>query len=166
MNDAADVQRLAGTRELARSTFLPHPYKDGEAEMWIMSQYEDYKHQRMVNFAIVLKEANVLIGSVGLELEMAHLRAQLGYWVGLPYWNKGYCTEAAKEVVMYGFERLHLNRIYAPHFKSNPASGKVLKKIGMLHEGTQRQHYLRFGQFEDAELYGLMREEYELKNAT
>ena len=128
--------------------------------MWIMSQFEDYKNHRMVNFAIVRSQDASLIGSIGLELERAHQRAQLGYWVGLPYWNMGYCTEAAMEVVKYGFDTLRLNRIYAPHFKSNPASGKVLQKIGMHHEGTQLQHYFRFGRFEDAELYGMLRRDY------
>ena len=133
--------------------------------MWIMSQFEDFKHNRMVNFAIVLKNDGTLIGSIGLELETAHQRAQLGYWIGLPFWNRGYCTEAAVEVVTYGFDQLNLNRIYAPHFKSNPASGKVLQKIGMLHEGRQRQHYLRFGHFEDVEMYGMLRSEYDQHRA-
>lgn len=157
LSDAPYIRELAGAREMAKTTFLPHPYKDGEAERWIMSQFEDFKHNRLVNFAIVLKETNALIGSMGLQLELLHQRAQLGFWIGLPYWNKGYCTEAAQEVIAFGFEKLHLNRIYATHFGTNPASGRVLKKIGMNHEGTQRQHFIRFGQAEDAEMYGIMK---------
>lgn len=157
LSDARETRELAGPQEMAKTTFLPHPYKDGEAERWIMSQYEDFKHNRMVNFAIELKETGALIGSIGLQLELLHQRAQLGFWVGMPYWNKGYCTEAAREVITFGFDKLRLNRIYAIHFGTNPASGRVLKKIGMSHEGTQKQHFIRFGQVEDAEMYGMMK---------
>ena len=158
--DAPRVKELAGARELAETTFMPHPYKEGEAELWIMNQYEDFKRRQMVNFAMELKESCELIGSIGLDLELGHRRAQMGFWVGVPYWNKGYCTEAARGVLEYGFEKLKLNRIYASHFTSNPASGHVLKKIGMHHEGTQKQHYVRFDKFVGAENYGLVRSEY------
>lgn len=161
IEDAERVKELASVRELAVSTLLPHPYQNGMAERWIMSQVDDYKNDRMINFAVDLVEEDILIGSIGLELTMLHRHGQLGYWVGLPYWNKGYCTEAARAVVAYGFEELKLNRIWAPHFKSNPASGRVLEKIGMQHEGCQRQQYLRFGQYEDVNLYGMLRSAYQ-----
>ena len=161
LGDAPTVKKLAGARELAVSTFLPHPYKEGEAEIWIMNQYEEFKHNRLVNFAIELKDSGTLIGSMGLQLEINHRRAQLGFWIGLPYWNKGYCTEAGLKVIAYGFNQLSLNRIYALHFASNPASGKVLGKIGMVYEGSQKQHHVRFGRFEDAELYGLLKADFD-----
>lgn len=155
--DAPRVKELAGVRELAETTFMPHPYKEGEAEMWIMNQYEDFKRRQMVNFAMELKASCELIGSIGLDLELAHQRAQMGFWVGLPYWNKGYCTEAASRVLEFGFTAMKLNRIYASHFTTNPASGHVLKKIGMHHEGTQEQHYVRFDKFVGVENYGIVR---------
>ena len=158
IQDAKRVQKLAGEPEMAASTFLPHPYKDGIAERWILSLVDDYKKDRIVNFAIDLKETGVLIGSIGLVLDMQHNRGDLGYWVGMPFWGSGYCTEAGRAVLKYGFEGLGLNRIAAPHFSSNPASGRVLQKLGMRHEGTRRQHYLRFGKYEDAEVYGLLKE--------
>ena len=157
INDAQRVTDLAGERALAESTFLPHPYKLGMAEQWILSQIDDYNNERLINFAIVITEDDLLIGSIGLELDLNHKRGQLGYWVGLPYWNQGYCTEAARAVVEFGFNELELHRICAPHFKSNPASGRVLQKIGMLHEGTQKEHYLHFGKWEDVDMYGMVR---------
>lgn len=124
---------------------------------------DDFKKDRIVNFAIVLKETDELIGSIGIVLEMAHNRGDLGYWVGMPYWGCGYCTEAGHAVLKYGFDVMELNRIAAPHFSSNPASGRVLQKLGMQFEGTRRQHYYRFGKYEDADVYGLLREEYAKK---
>ena len=160
ISDAPRVQLLAGAREVAQGLLLPHPYKDGEAERWIMHQFEDFKKQRMINFAIDLQAESILVGSIGLDLRLEHQSAQLGYWIGQPYWNMGYCTEAARKIVEYGFVVLGLNRIYASHFKSNPASGRVLQKLGMRHEGVQRQQFIRFGNFEDNELYGVLRDEY------
>jgi RimJ/RimL family protein N-acetyltransferase len=84
----------------------------------------------------------------------------LGYWIGVPYWGKGYATEAANAVVEFGFGTLHLNRIFAHHFAGNTGSGKVLEKIGMRHEGQFRQHIRKWDKFIDIENYGLLAEEY------
>ena len=87
--------------------------------------------------------------------------AELGYWIGVPYWGRGYATEAAREVVKYGFEKVQLNRIFAAHFKHNPASGKVLQKIGMKYEGCMRQNILKWGDFIDVEVYSILRQEFD-----
>ncbi len=162
-DDASRVQRLAGDEAVARTTFLPYPYQTGHAESWIRHQEEDYFAGRLTNFAIELRSTRELIGSIGLMLEPAYRHAQLGYWLGVAYWGRGYGTEAAKAVMAYGFNELQLHRIHAAHFSNNPASGRILIKLGMRHEGRQREHYLRFNVFEDAELYGILRREFEEK---
>jgi len=78
-------------------------------------------------------------------IEADHRRAELGYWIGVPYWGKGYATEAARSVVNYGFSTLELHRIFASHVPANPASGRVLTKIGMRHEGRLLGHILKWG---------------------
>jgi RimJ/RimL family protein N-acetyltransferase len=93
---------------------------------------------------------------VGLRVEPDHRRAELGYWIGVPYWGKGYATEAARALVQYGFETLQLHRIFASHFANNSVSAKVLRKIGMRHEGRQRGHILKWGEFLDIEMYGMV----------
>jgi ribosomal-protein-alanine N-acetyltransferase len=161
LSDAKRVQVLAGEKDIASTTLaIPHPYEDGMAEDWIATHPEAFEKGERVNFAIVLKSSDELIGAIGLTLHQDHVRAEQGYWVGKPYWNHGYCTEAAREVVRYGFEALSLNRIHAMHLSRNPASGEVMKKIGMKHEGKLRQHILKWGTFEDVELYGLMKSEF------
>ena len=160
--DAKKVQILAGDRAIASTTLnIPHPYEDGMAEEWIRTHPEKFQRGEFVNFAIVLRSRNELIGAIGLALHQEHFHAEMGYWVGKPYWNQGYCTEAAREVLRYGFEELSLNRIHVMHLSRNPASGKVMKKIGMIHEGRRRQHILKWGVFEDVELYGLLKSEFE-----
>ena len=159
--DAKEVQRLAGAKEVAIGTFVPHPYEDGIPESWIEAQKKEFEEGSITNFAITTAATDTLIGSIGLILGGQHQRGQLGYWIGVPYWNQGYCTEAVLAVLDYGFYELNLNRIWAPHFKSNPASGRGLQKAGLKYEGRQREHYKRFGRYEDAELYGLLKGEYE-----
>ena len=158
--DADTVQRLAGVKEVAAGTLLPHPYDLEAAAQWIAQQQESFAAGNAITFAIVLAEEEQLIGSIGMEIAREHELARLSYWLGTAYWNRGYCTEAVQAVLDYGFTRLLLHRIYAPHFHNNPASGRVLRKVGMTYEGRMREHYIRFGRFVDVEIYGMLREEF------
>jgi len=160
--DAQEVQRLAGTREIAATTLnIPHPYEDGMAEEWIGTHQEAFEQGRGVTFAITIRGEGRLIGAISLmDIRPGH-QAELGYWIGEPYWNQGFCTEAARAVVVYGFRVLGLNRVHACHLSRNPASGRVLQKLGMAHEGRRRQHVQKWGAFEDLELYGMLRREWE-----
>ena len=136
--DAPEVQRLASDKEIAATTLnIPHPYAEGMAEQWIATHQERYDMNELVNFAITRRGDNALLGAIGLVLSLPHKRAEMGYWIGKPYWKHGYATEAAKAVLRYGFEVLKLNRIHASHFAGNPASGRVMQKIGMQHEGRR-----------------------------
>lgn len=159
--DAPDVQRLAGAWEVARTLlWVPHPYDDGVAEEWISQHRSAFERGEGMNFAVVLRERGELGGACGLTINSQDANAELGYWIGVPYWGQGYATEAAREVVRYGFEELGLHRIYAAHFGNNPASGRVLTKIGMSYEGTRRDHHRKWGTYEDRVEYGLLASEW------
>jgi len=155
--DIAELVPLIGAREIAATTGrIPHPYTVEDARQFLAKIETD----REVSLAITLGDSGRLIGGIGLRLIEQHQQAELGYWLGVPYWGKGYGTEAAREMLRYGFEQLHLHRIFATHFKQNSASGRILNKIGMRHEGCQRAHFRKWDQFIDLELYGLLREEW------
>jgi RimJ/RimL family protein N-acetyltransferase len=157
LEDAPDVQRLAGEREVARTMLLvPYPYEDGMAEEWIATHRPAYEAGERVDWAVVLRGEGALVGSISLRLHPLHDNAELGYWIGRPYWGRGYATEAAEAAVRHAFEVLRLHRIYANHFGSNPASGKVLRKIGMSLEGNRPEHYKKWGAYEDRVDYGLL----------
>jgi RimJ/RimL family protein N-acetyltransferase len=158
--DAPDVQRLAGERDIARYTLsIPHPYADGMAEQWIGSHDERLASGQGTAFAITLRSGGLLIGAIGLEINQEHHRAELGYWIGKPYWGQGYCTDAARAVVRFAFEDLKLNRVHASHFSNNPASGRVMQKVGMRHEASLRQHIHKWGKYEDLEIYALLKDD-------
>lgn len=162
--DAPRVQLLAGDREIADTTLtIPHPLEAEMAEQYVEGKISLYEGGKGVCFAVILAAEDVLVGVVTLKnVDQTHKNAEVGYWIGKDYWHNGYATEAALAVVNYGLEELNLQRIYAHCLSRNPLSGKVLAKIGMTHEGTLRQHILKWNEFEDIDLYGVLRSEHRL----
>jgi RimJ/RimL family protein N-acetyltransferase len=161
--DAPTVQRLCSNRAIADTTLnIPHPYELEAAQEWIATHQDAYEQGTGVNFAIVRGDDHVLVGAIGLVFQPDHARAEMGYWIGKPYWNQGYGTEAAGAVLQYAFETRDLNRVYAHHLTRNPASGRIMQKIGMRHEGQLRQHVKKWDIFEDLEVYGILKSDYEV----
>lgn len=160
LSDAPRVQLLAGDRAVAATTKnIPHPYEDGIAEQWIGAHQERFERDQEVVFAIARKDGGELIGAIGLVLNLLQDNAELGYWIGKAYWGRGYCTEAGYAVLRYAFAELRLHRVHARHLSHNPASGRVMQKLGMRHEGQLRQHAKKWDEFFDVEIYGILRPE-------
>lgn len=159
--DAPDVQRYVSDRDIAAMTLsIPHPYPDGGAETWIGTHAAKYAEGRLASFAITERESGALAGAIGLHLEPAHGRAELGYWIAKPFWGRGYATEAGRAVLQFGFEALGLNKIHAAVFLKNPASDRVIRKIGMTWEGRLREHDLKWGVYEDIDVYAMLANEW------
>ena len=161
LSDAPEVQRLAGEREIAATTInIPHPYENGMAEEWISKHAERFQEGETADLAICDRGDGHLIGATTLFLKPEYDRAEIGYWIAKPYWGRGYCTEAARAMLRYGFEELGLNRIFAEYMGSNPASGRVMEKLGMKCEGRLRQHVKKWGEFQDMIVYSILESEY------
>src|SRR5271167_2199772 len=157
VSDIPALVPLIGAREVAATTLrIPHPYTEEHARDFIVSAREDLANGKCLRLGIILRKSETLCGGIGLMIEAEHRRAELGYWIGVPYWGNGYATEAARAVVKYGFGTLGLHRIFASHFANNPASARVLRRIGMRHEGSLRAHVLKLGEFLDLEMYGVL----------
>jgi RimJ/RimL family protein N-acetyltransferase len=157
-DDIPELVPLVGAREVAAMTLrIAHPYTEQHAKDFIAKTRTDNE----IRVAIILASTGRMCGGVGLKPETAHQRAELGYWIGVPYWGNGYATEAAKAMVHYGFETLRLHRIAATHAKQNPASGRILLKLGMRHEGCLRDHICKWNEFVDLECYGILRQEWQ-----
>ena len=159
--DAADLQRLAGDREIADTTLaIPHPYEMDHALAWIGNQRRESARGRAENFAIRLSPGTPIIGCAGIrDIDGEHLQAELGFWIGREWWGRGYAREAASAVIRFGFETLGLNRISAHHMVRNPAAGKVLQHIGMQREGVLRQRVRKWGIYEDVVMYAILRDD-------
>lgn len=155
--DASAVTALAGVRDVAVNTLnIPHPYPEGAAGTWIASHRRAWETGRCLVLAIT-NEGEGVVGAVSLEIEARHRRGELGYWIGKPYWGRGYATEATRAVLDFGFDELALNRVQARHLTRNPASSRVLEKLGMRLEGVHRELVQVWGAFEDVAMFGLLR---------
>ena len=156
LEDAALVQQLAGDSRVADTTAnIPHPYPDRAAEAWIATHGSSAIEGDSYTWAIANLETNELMGCISLILNR-HNGAEMGYWLGVPYWNRAFMTEAARAVIEAGFSRLNLHRVVARHFVRNPASGRVMQKVGMTLIGTMRDSWSKTGVFESETWYEIL----------
>lgn len=156
LKEAPRVYELASVAAVAATSLnIPHPYPESLATEWIAGHPEAVTKGMHV-FAIVRRDDDLLIGSVSLAVNERHHRAELGYWIGQPYWNQGYATEAVRRVIVWGFANLGLNRIFAQHFANNPASGRVMEKAGMRYEGLLRHCVQKNGIYHDTAIYAIL----------
>jgi len=136
--DSVDVQKLAGNINVSKSTLnIPHPFNDQQAREWIACHQLQWYQKIAVNYAIVYNNTGDLVGSISL-VDIARGEATLGYWIGEPYWNLGFCTEASNALIRFAFKTIGLTKVIANHASNNPASGRVMKKVGMAHIGQSR----------------------------
>lgn len=167
VSDAADFQRLAGDRDLASTTLgIEHPYEDGLAEKWIRSTLVESMAGKLIAFAITLLRDCSFVGSISLHPNDSRKQGEISYWIGKPYWNQGYATEALTRVLSYTFNTLKFERVYAAHFTRNMSSGRVMQKAGMLYEGSQLGPTVKWGVLESLELYGVSRQQFEVNAST
>lgn len=135
---------------------LPYPYTpaDGEAYIRAMLAADENK-----TFAFAVTVDDLVIGSVGVfRQDNIHFRtAELGYYIGEPYWGKGYATSAVKQICQYVFDNTDILRIFAEPFARNAPSCRVLEKAGFQLEGTLRSNAVKNGEVLDMKLYALVR---------
>lgn len=155
--DLNDVARLANNFAIAQMTAnLPFPYSLDHASTWL-----DYVEATDNEHVFAIIGNGTFMGVVGLVHEPEHERAELGYWLGEPFWNKQVMTTAAGLAVGYAFAMLDIQKIYSRCFQPNKASARVLEKNGFLLEGCLRAHHIRMGVVQNLLCYGLLRSDYE-----
>jgi [ribosomal protein S5]-alanine N-acetyltransferase len=161
--DDLDVRELANDPRIASLSIWPlSGYGRKIARRWIAGTHESWLMGIGAEFGMELKSAGTMIGLAGFGgLDADHASAELAFLLKVPYWGQGYATEAAHEVVSFGFKHLKLNRICARHLVSNAASAKVLAKLGMKPEGVLREFARKGTVFEDVVLLSLLRREWD-----
>lgn len=132
---------------------IPYPYTESDARFWLRMSKDAFENNTGYTFGIRNKEGHI-IGAIGLH-DREDDKAELGYWLGVPYWNKGYVTEAAKAIVDFGFNELGFHKIFATHFIHNPASGRIMEKIGMEQEAVLIQEIKKDGEYFDLVRYSI-----------
>ena len=159
--DIPSIMTLADNPNIAKMTLnLPHPYAEKDAIFWINMSHQGFQNKDKYVFGVFLQDTQTFIGGIGLHLNTKHNHAEIGYWIGEPFWNKGYGSEALSAILDFGFNTLHLHKIYAQHLIENPASGKVMIKNGMILEGEWVDHTKKNGEYRSVKQYRLTKTEY------
>lgn len=132
LEHAAAVQRLVAHPEVAATSLVPHPYPADGAVRFITEEVLPGRADgTSYTFAIMAEGEPELVGAIQLKhVDRERGEAELGYWIGRPYWGRGYASAAAALAVRFGFEGIGLRRIYAHVLAHNPASARVLEKVG------------------------------------
>lgn len=155
--DAQAVTKLCNNYNIFKNTLhLPYPYSIEDAFLWIEQHLDNYNANKSYEFAITDKENGELLGAIALSNNQKFNQGEMAYWIGETFWGKGYATEAAQAILEFAFETKKLHKVFARYFRSNPASGKVLQKIGMKREGTFIDHIIKEEKYEDLVYYGII----------
>jgi RimJ/RimL family protein N-acetyltransferase len=133
---------------------FPHPYTHAEGDAWLAYVA---KQQPITNFAIAV--GGDAAGGIGVapQPDVHRRSAEVGYWLGEDFWNRGIMTDAVRAFTAYAFDAYDLIRIFAGVFSSNPASMRVLEKAGYTREGVLRRSVVKDGQVLDQVLYAVTR---------
>lgn len=147
-NDLKPLLALANNKRVSRYLVytFPYPYTRADAEWWLST---GIKADGTVTKAI--EQNGDFVGSVGLTLQVGwrdHL-AEMGYWLGEPYWGQGIATQAVQQMTEYAFSSLKLQKLYAPILAPNQGSMRVVEKCGYTLEGVLKQEVFKDGQYYD-----------------
>ena len=158
--DADSVAKYANNAKIAaklRNVF-PHPYSKADARAFIESCVKEEGERQMIRAICIGGEA---VGSIGIfpKEDVHEQSAELGYWLGEPFWNQGIITKAIGEICAQAFARYDIVRIYAEPFAENAGSRRVLEKAGFSLEGVMKKSVLKNGKLQDSCLYAFIKEE-------
>lgn len=156
MEDAENLAWFANNKNVSRYMMnrFPFPYT-------LQPAYEFIEHANSTypTSLLAISVDGIAVGGIGLhrQNDISIMNAELGYWLGEPYWGKGIMTEAVRRMVEYGFIHFDFNRIFARPFGSNFASQKVLEKAGFVLEARFYGTFFKDGIFEDELVYAVRR---------
>lgn len=159
IEDAARLAEMLNNRNILNNLRdgLPYPYTETDAEEYINSMRMADKNKTLA-FAITVDDK--VVGSIGVfRCDNIHSRtAEMGYYIGEPYWGCGLGTSAVTQVCTYIFENTDIIRVFAEPFAYNTASCRVLEKAGFQFEGFLRSNAVKNGKVIDMKMYSLIKD--------
>lgn len=152
-SDKSSVENLIADPALTEQTNkLLHPFTNQQVSSWLMSHESMFKQRLKASWAITLRDNSPPIGCITLTFSNDSNSAEVGYWLGTDYWQRGYATEACNTVVQHAMDDLSVNRIFAFVLPGNTASFRVLEKCGLVVEGTSKSIFFFNNRYQDATL--------------
>jgi ribosomal-protein-alanine N-acetyltransferase len=159
--DVDFLQRCSSDPRVALGMGMLVPYPEGKALEYVMKKLpRAVEEGEGFGYIVRLRETGERIGAIGAKMLLYHSRAALWYWFDVPFWGRGYCTEAASRLIEHLFRDWGLNRVEAVHHVSNPASGSVMRKLGMKPEALLRRYSHRGGAYVDSWIYATFHDEW------
>ncbi|MNC20746.1 putative ribosomal N-acetyltransferase YdaF [compost metagenome] len=156
-SDAAAVTKLCNNYNIFKNTlYLPYPYAIEDAFSWIEHHLDHFNANQSYEFAITDREKGELYGAIALSNNQKFRNGELAYWIGEEFWGNGYATEAAQAILQFAFVEKQYHKVFARYFRSNPASGRVMRKLGMQQEGILLDHIRKENRYEDLVYYGII----------
>lgn len=167
IDDAKEIHENIKDKDVSKWTAnVPYPYTLEMAHQFIEQSHITIENNKHIELGIVLKDANKLIGVVGLlNLDLRNKHAEIGYWLGKNYWGKGFMPEAAKRIIKFGFNELDLHKIYGKHIDVNTNSKRIFEKLGFTQEGLLREQSLKEGIYYNKPIWSLLRDEFFAKKS-
>jgi ribosomal-protein-alanine N-acetyltransferase len=161
--DAADAYRLLTDDAVLANLAWDGPASEAEIAGTYTRWQTEFKAGENCCLAIERADKPGMVGCINARFPRHPMQADIGYWLGVPYWNQGYMTEAVRLVCHLSFGHLNAARAYATVFTRNMASRRVLEKNGFSVDGTLRSHVFKRGQFVDSWFLTLLRSEWEVR---
>ncbi|MEO8612698.1 MAG: GNAT family N-acetyltransferase [Chloroflexota bacterium] len=159
--DAEALFRIRGDYEVTKYNIGTAYDRFDQAEDLIAAMAQAYREEKEIRWGIALKPDNTVIGMCGYNYWIRRdARGSVGYDLERAYWGQGVMTEAVAAIVAFGFHNMGLNRIEADADARNPASARVLAKVGFRQEGLQREQFYEDSSFNDLVLFALLRKDY------
>ncbi len=161
-SDLEEFLRVVRQEEIYATTYgIPRNYTRRRGKWWLKIIRQNKLFGTSLEYAVFLRDSGVYIGNVGLiNIAREHLRGDISYYIDRDCMNRGYATEAAQAMLQYGFEELGFHKISGVCMSRNPASRRVMEKLGMRYEGTLRDDLLKDGVYCDIDRLSILREEY------
>ena len=160
-SDAPAILAIMNDPEVTYNLLISPTFSEEDVAESIKKRNAAIENRERYALAVVLKETDLPIGACTImNVSWDHLHAELVYYLGKPYWGKGYMTEAARRMIQFGFEGLGLERISVGCFARNKASAHVIEKLGFKYEGCHRHKFLKDGEFQDELSFGMIRADY------
>ena len=167
MRDASDMFRYCQDKEVARHVLWEAHTSILETRAYIRYNLYQYRSGEPASWCIVLRETNRVVGTIGyMSYNADNSTVEIGYSLAREQWGKGLMTEALLAVIGETFRTLKVHRIEAMHFTDNPASGRVMEKCGLIHEGHMRERICCKGVFRDVEMWGILRKDWKKQHHT
>lgn len=163
-SDIPALVPLIGNYAVARNlSRVPHPYDNTDARRWIAELDGEWQRGGDYAFALIRKDDGAFLGVCGVHPARDF---ELGYWVGEPYWRQGYATEAARAVARFAFDEFNPAKLFARYMQDNPASGRVLTKLGFVYTHDEPCPALARGGEAPGHCMALTRERFDSMNET